>query len=110
MKRNHSIVSYYQQRKWSKEQHSGGKQVTSRNLTESHVYEDNQSVFISSTNTSTSLNHKNVALSYHFVRENQANEVVDVRKIKSKENYADPFTKGLNSREHGDHFYELMTN
>jgi len=74
------------------------------------IYEDNQSFCISSTNPGTTLNKKNVALSYHYVREHQANGVVDIVKIPSNDNYADAFTKGLNSTAHGDHFHNLMRN
>ena len=53
---------------------------------------------------------KCVALSYHYVREHIANQVVNVRKIASADNYADPFTKGMNSTSHGDFFHNLMSN
>ena len=74
------------------------------------VFEDNQSVCISSTNPGTTLNHKNVALAYHYVREHQANKVVEIVKIPGVDNYADAFTKGLNSTIHGDHIHNLMSN
>ena len=77
---------------------------------ETNIYEDNQSVCISSTNPGTTLNKKNVALAYHYVREHQANKVVKIIKISSEDNYADVFTKGLNSNIHGDHFHNLMSN
>ena len=51
-----------------------------------------------------------MALSYHYVREHQENDVIKVVKIPSKDNYADAFTKSLNSTEHGDHFHNLMSN
>jgi len=75
-----------------------------------NIYEDNQSVCISSTNPGTTLNKKNVALAYHYVREHQANGVVNIIKIPSEDNYADAFTKGLNSNIHGNHFQKLMSN
>ena len=36
-----------------------------------------------------------VALAYHFVHEHVANDIIDVKKIDSKDNYADAFTKSL---------------
>ena len=56
------------------------------------------------------LNKKSVALSYHFVKEHVANHVVDIQKIGSADNHADPFTKSLNSTDHHDLFYEVMNN
>ena len=46
-----------------------------------------------------------VALAYHFVREHVANDVVEVKKINSKDDYADPFTKSLGSNEFHGFFY-----
>ena len=74
------------------------------------IYEDNQSVCMSSTNPGCTLNKKCVALSYHYVREHIANKVVTVRKIGTAHNYADPFTKAMNSTNHGDFIHELLCN
>ena len=74
------------------------------------IFEDNQSVCISSTNPGTTLNKKNVALAYHFVREHVANNIIKIMKIASKDNYGDPFTKALNSTVFNDFFYELLSN
>jgi hypothetical protein len=74
------------------------------------IYEDNQSVCMSSTDPGSTLNKKCVALAYHYVREHIANNVVEVLKIASEDNYADPFTKGTNSTTHGDFFHNLMSN
>ena len=71
---------------------------------------DNMGVVINSTDPASALNKKNVALAYHFVREHHANNVVAIRKIHMKDNYADPFTKGLVSREYHRFFYELQEN
>ena len=74
------------------------------------IFVDNQSVVTSTTEPGSSLNKKNVALAYHYVRENNANDVVRIVKIDSNNNYADPFTKGLNSVLHGIFFHELLRN
>ena len=76
----------------------------------SNIYTDNQSVFLNSTVPGSPLNKKAVALSYHFVREHSANGVVKIMKIKSEENYSDPFTKGMNSTDHGGFFHSVMHN
>ena len=74
------------------------------------IFVDNMSVVINASNPGSTLNKKSVALSYHFVREHVANDVVEIRKIDTTDNYADPFTKALNSTEHHDFFYEVMCN
>ncbi len=74
------------------------------------IYDDNQSVCISSTDPGSGLNKKCVALAYHFTREHMANKVVSVRKIESEKNYADAFTKALNSTKHGNFFHDLLRN
>ena len=60
---------------------------------------DNMSVVLNENNPGRSFNKKTVAFSYHFVREHVANDVAEVRKITTKENYADLFTKALVSNE-----------
>ena len=69
---------------------------------------DNMAVIINSTNPGSTLNKKMVALAYHFVREQIANDVVEVKKIDSKDSYADPFTKSLASNKFHGFFYELI--
>ena len=86
--------------------HSMGVQVD----IPTNIFEDNASVCISSSDPGSSLNKKNVELSYHYIRENVANKVVKVLKIYSLDNYADPFTKALPARHHGDIFYNLLSN
>ena len=71
---------------------------------------DNMSVVISASNPATTLNKKHIALAYHFVREHAAAKVINILKIDSSENFADPFTKGMSSGDHGDFFQELMRN
>jgi hypothetical protein len=66
------------------------------------IWVDNMSVVLNATNPGSSLNKKAIALSYHFVREHQAQSVISIRKIDTKDNYADPFTKALSNPEfHG---------
>ena len=76
----------------------------------SRILVDNMAVILNSTNPGSTLNKKMVALAYHFVREHAANNVVDIKKIDSKDNYADPFTKSLGSNEYHGFYYELMCN
>ena len=74
----------------------------------SKIYIDNEGVFLNSCDPGSTLNKKHVALAYHFVREHQANNIVQIYKLDTKDNYADPFTKGLSGKEHGDFFQHLM--
>jgi hypothetical protein len=74
------------------------------------IWVDNMSVILNATNPGSTLNKKHVALAYHFVREHVANDVIQIRKIHSSDNYADPFTKALNSNEFHDFFYEIQQN
>ena len=76
----------------------------------SRILVDNMAVIINSNNPGSTLNKKMVALAYHFVREHVANSVIEVKKIDSKDNYADAFTKSLGSKEYHYFFYELMCN
>jgi hypothetical protein len=76
----------------------------------SALWVDNMAVILNSTNPGSTLNKKHVALAYHFVREHVANLVINIHKIHSSDNFADPFTKGLNSSEYNDFFYEIQTN
>ena len=74
------------------------------------IFVDNMGVVLNASNPGSTLNKKSVALSYHFVREHVANSVIEIRKIDSADNYADPFTKALTSGDHHDFFYEVMCN
>ena len=74
------------------------------------ILADNLASIINATNPASTLNKKHVALAYHFVREHVANNVVEVLKIRSEDNYADPFTKGMNSTAHGDFFHNVQQN
>eukprot|EP00980_Cylindrotheca_fusiformis_P019582 scaffold6789_cov81-Cylindrotheca_fusiformis.AAC.1 len=69
------------------------------------------SVILNATNPGSALNKKTrIALSYHFVREHQAQKVISVRKVDTKDNYDDPFTKALSSVEFHGFFQNLLTN
>ena len=74
------------------------------------IYVDNMSVVLNASNPGSTLNKKTVALSYHFVREHVANDVCKILKINTKENYADPLSKALNSTIHHSFFQEVLTN
>eukprot|EP00957_Ditylum_brightwellii_P142977 10894016-Ditylum_brightwellii.AAC.1 len=74
------------------------------------IFVDNMSVVLNATNPGSTFNKKTVALSYLFVREHDANEVVEVRKIASDENFADPFTKALVSNNFHGFYHECMVN
>ena len=74
------------------------------------IFVDNLSVVLNAQNPGSTLNKKWIALAYHFVREHVANGVVEIRKIDSADNYADPFTKAMNARDHGSFFNEYMCN
>jgi len=77
---------------------------------ETNIWVDNMSVVLSSTNPGSPLNKKNVALAYHFVREHAANNVISIRKIQSAHNYADAFTKALDSTSFHSFFQQLLCN
>ena len=51
-----------------------------------------------------------MVLSYYFVIELVANDVVEFRNICTKENYADPFTKALVSNEFHGFYHECIVN
>jgi hypothetical protein len=74
------------------------------------IWVDNLGVVLNASNPGSTLNKKNIALAYHFVREHQAGNVISIRKIDTKDNYSDPMTKALNSTHHHDFFYELQKN
>ena len=60
------------------------------------------SMVLNENNPGISLNKNNVGLSYHFAIERVAKDVIGVRKIGIKGNYADPFTKPFVSNKfHG---------
>ena len=72
------------------------------------IYGDNMSSIKNTIEPGSPLKKKYLALSYHFCREHFSAGIVDIRKIGTKENRADPFTKGLVSSEFHTHFNEIM--
>ena len=76
----------------------------------SAIYVNNEGVFLNTLNPASSLNKQFLALSYHFVREHVANNVIKIVKIDSKDNYAVPFTKRMGGKKHGAFVSNLMRN
>jgi hypothetical protein len=74
------------------------------------IWVDNMAVVLNATKPGSALNKKVIALAYHFVREHQSKSVVSIRKIDTKDNYADPFTKALNHTEFHAFFINLLHN
>eukprot|EP00957_Ditylum_brightwellii_P154392 11748607-Ditylum_brightwellii.AAC.1 len=74
------------------------------------IFVDNMSLVSNATNLGNTLNKKTVALSYHFVRKHVANDIVEVRKNESKENFAGPFSKALVSNELHRFYHDCMVN
>eukprot|EP00957_Ditylum_brightwellii_P100379 7651217-Ditylum_brightwellii.AAC.1 len=68
------------------------------------------SIVLNATNPSSILNKKTVALSYHFVRKHVANDMVEICKIASEDNFADPFTKAIVSDGFHGFYCECMVN
>ena len=76
----------------------------------STIYADNEGVFLNSVSPASFLNKNFLALSYHFVQEHVANNVIKIVKINSKDNYADPFTKGMGVKKNGAFISNIMRN
>ena len=74
------------------------------------LWGDNSSMIMSSTIPASQLKKKTAALAYHFVRQNYAAGVIDIREISGKQNYADPMTKAVPSSEFHGCFGEFMEN
>jgi len=74
------------------------------------IYGDNLSSIKNTIEPGSALKKKYLALSYHFCREHFSAGIVNIRKIDTKFNYADPFTKALVSPEHHTHFNAMMSN
>ena len=72
-----------------------GKRVSKPTI----MHEDNMAVFVNSAEPGSMLQHECTSLSCHFCRENCADEVVQIRHVKSKSNLADGVTKGLDSSD-----------
>ena len=74
------------------------------------IYADNLSAIKNFIDPSSPLKKKYLALSYHFYREHFSGGIINIRKIDGKDDYADPFTKGLMSTEFHGHYNEIMSN
>lgn len=74
------------------------------------IYGDNLSAIYDTIEPGSALNKKHIALAYHFCREHYSGNVVDIRKIVTKDNYSDPLTKALLSTEFHGHINEMMEN
>ena len=74
------------------------------------VYVDNRATTLNTNDPGSTLNKKYIALAYHFVREHVSGKVVKVHKIKTEDNYADPFTKALTPMAHNIYFYHIQRN
>ena len=59
------------------------------------IYADNLSNIMNATMPGSALTKKYLALSYHFCPEHFSTGIADIRKIDSKHNYADAYTKAL---------------
>ena len=70
------------------------------------IYEDNMSVILNSTQLESILNHKCIALSYHFY----CKQVAEVTHILTKLNLVDALKKGLDSTNFNDYFLPFMVN
>ncbi len=71
--------------------HSLGIKVS----TPSNTIGDNEATIICASTPETSLKKKNIALSYHFIREQTATKTINPCKVGSKNNVADLLTKPL---------------
>jgi len=74
-----------------------------------NIYVDNKSVVINATNPASTLNKKAIALAYHYVRQHQSGNVINIWHVNSWENYADILTKPLGPKLFKDILFEFMT-
>jgi len=75
----------------------------------SNTIGDNEATIICATNPETGLKKKNVALSYHFVREQAAIKSINPCKVGSKNNVADLLTKPLERGAFMQHMARLLS-
>jgi len=73
------------------------------------IYVDNKSVVVNATNPASTLNKKAIALAYHYVRQHQSGNVINIWHVNSWENYADILTKPLGPKLFKDILFEFMT-
>ena len=74
------------------------------------MFVESMSVVLNATNPGINLNKKTIVLCYHFVREHVANNIVEVRKINTINNFADPFSTPLASNDLHKFYHECMVN
>ena len=74
------------------------------------IYGDNLSSITNTINPGSPLKEKYLALSYHFCREHYSAGIVEIRKIGTKDNYADAMTKALVSSKFNGLMNEIMEN
>ena len=76
----------------------------------SPVFVENMSMVLNKMTTGSNLNNKTVALSYHFVRDHVSNNVVEVKKIKTRKCFADLFTKPLEINDFHMFYHKCTVN
>ena len=74
------------------------------------IYTDYLGAIKNSTDPLSPLKKIYLALSYHFCSEHFSAGIVNIRKIDGKDNYVDPFIKGLVSTEFHGYYNEIMRN
>ena len=70
------------------------------------IYEDNQACIHLSKNPGDFSRSKHIDTRYHFVREQVAQQTVTQKKVETKDNLADVFTKPLDRKQ----FYTITNN
>ena len=61
------------------------------------IYKDNMPVSLSHSNPGSALQHKSIALSYHYARKHISGEVAEIQKVRNSQNIVDTLAKGLDS-------------
>ena len=74
------------------------------------VFLGNVSVVLNANDPGSTLNKKTMALRYYFVREHIANNVVEVKKIHTSDNFADIFAKPLVINYYHGFYHECIYN
>ena len=68
------------------------------------------SIILNSIIPGSNLQHKSMALLYHFCHKYVVGSVVEVRYVKSKENLSNALTKGLDSTDFHNYFIPFIVN
>ena len=74
------------------------------------IYGDNLSAITNAINPVSALKKKYLALVYHFCREYYSAGIVDIKKIDTKDNFADAYTKALASGDFHGFMNEITEN